>query len=312
MHYFFGFARCTRHWRASVLLFLSAGCREKASTASHTAAVTIVASVNGVAGTSSDGSVAPQALASGELDAGPAAIEVSDSPPWSAGKRLVKLVWAVHSPDPSHHSEDEKPLEVDLILRVDSVERRVSLGALQGGPVLAEHQVGCSHFVAPSAVREAKTLRDRADVAAILFGQLGNSGYAVRRVTKSSVGVFAFSQDDGNCPDAKGGAHACPKESVLLKRVNVPAVATFEEATVSIDADGRERPFDCAARPVAQRAAPTPSPQATPCKRDSDCVGVRCNVPAGWCQFPCGSDADCQSGWKCALGPGGSACIPVL
>ena len=68
-----------------------------------------------------------------------------------------------------------------------------------------------------------------------------------------------------------------------------------------------------AAQPVAAQpaaASPTPSPLATVCKSDAECIGAKCNVAAGKCQFPCGSANDCQAGWSCALQMG-SVCMPA-
>ncbi|MGC4065945.1 MAG: hypothetical protein QM784_15100 [Polyangiaceae bacterium] len=63
-----------------------------------------------------------------------------------------------------------------------------------------------------------------------------------------------------------------------------------------------------AAQPAAA-ASPAPSPLATPCKTDAECIGAKCNVAAGKCQFPCGSNNDCQSGWACNLQLG-QVCMP--
>lgn len=62
--------------------------------------------------------------------------------------------------------------------------------------------------------------------------------------------------------------------------------------------------------PAAAAASPTPSPLATPCKSDPECIGAKCNVAAGKCQFPCGSNNDCQAGWACALQMG-QVCMPA-
>jgi len=55
-------------------------------------------------------------------------------------------------------------------------------------------------------------------------------------------------------------------------------------------------------------ASPAPNALATPCKSDAECIGARCNLQAQKCQFPCGSNNDCQTGWTCTLG----ACAPNL
>jgi hypothetical protein len=67
-----------------------------------------------------------------------------------------------------------------------------------------------------------------------------------------------------------------------------------------------------AQQPAAQPAAaasPAPSPLATPCSKDADCIGAKCNVAAGKCQFPCGSNNDCQPAWICNLQLG-QVCMP--
>jgi len=55
-------------------------------------------------------------------------------------------------------------------------------------------------------------------------------------------------------------------------------------------------------------ASPAPSPIATACRSDADCIGARCNLQAQKCQFPCGSNNDCQTGWACTLG----GCTPNM
>jgi hypothetical protein len=47
---------------------------------------------------------------------------------------------------------------------------------------------------------------------------------------------------------------------------------------------------------------------ATPCKSDAECIGAKCNLQAQKCQFPCGSNNDCQTGWACMMG----ACAPSM
>jgi len=61
----------------------------------------------------------------------------------------------------------------------------------------------------------------------------------------------------------------------------------------------------------AAPASPPLSPLAiVPCSNDAGCVGAKCNVAAGKCQFPCGSNNDCQPGWACNVSLGPSAmCI---
>ena len=54
--------------------------------------------------------------------------------------------------------------------------------------------------------------------------------------------------------------------------------------------------------------SPPPNALATACRSDADCIGARCNLQAQKCQFPCGSNTDCQTGWACTLG----ACAPNL
>jgi hypothetical protein len=62
------------------------------------------------------------------------------------------------------------------------------------------------------------------------------------------------------------------------------------------------------AQPTAAGASPQPNALATACRSDADCIGARCNLQAQKCQFPCGSNNDCQTGWACTLG----ACAPNL
>jgi hypothetical protein len=59
---------------------------------------------------------------------------------------------------------------------------------------------------------------------------------------------------------------------------------------------------------AAPGASPPPNAIATACRSDADCIGAKCNLQAQKCQFPCGSNNDCQTGWACTLG----ACAPNL
>ena len=61
---------------------------------------------------------------------------------------------------------------------------------------------------------------------------------------------------------------------------------------------------------AAPAASPAPNALATVCKADAECIGAKCNVAAGKCQFPCGSNNDCQAGWACALQMG-AVCMPA-
>ncbi len=70
-------------------------------------------------------------------------------------------------------------------------------------------------------------------------------------------------------------------------------------------------------QPVQQPPAQTtaqPSPLAPPCQQpEGTCGFARCNMAAGRCAFPCGSNADCIAGSSCigagtpvaVCGPGG-------
>jgi hypothetical protein len=58
----------------------------------------------------------------------------------------------------------------------------------------------------------------------------------------------------------------------------------------------------------APAASPAPNALATPCKSDAECIGAKCNLQAQKCQFPCGSNNDCQTGWACMMG----ACAPSM
>jgi len=63
-----------------------------------------------------------------------------------------------------------------------------------------------------------------------------------------------------------------------------------------------------AAQTAPTGASPAPNALATPCKSDAECIGARCNLQAQKCQFPCGSNTDCQTGWGCMMG----ACAPTM
>lgn len=54
----------------------------------------------------------------------------------------------------------------------------------------------------------------------------------------------------------------------------------------------------------------SPGPTALSCQADAQCLGHRCNLPAGRCAFPCAADSDCVAGATCFLGGGPAAfCI---
>lgn len=63
-----------------------------------------------------------------------------------------------------------------------------------------------------------------------------------------------------------------------------------------------------AAATAAPTGSPPPNAIATACRSDADCIGARCNLQAQKCQFPCGSNTDCQTGWACTMG----ACTPTF
>jgi hypothetical protein len=172
-----------------------------------------------------------------------------DAPPWPARDKRVTLTWLVPpaAPDPRTvpGGDSASMHDVTLAVRVGQVERRVHLGAVQGGPVVPKNQKACAQELRISS-RGAQNLRARQDVATMPIGHSGDYGYAVRRDTATSLAVVAYSTDDGNCPDAKGNAHPCPRQSVVLARVQIPEGAAFEEALTAIDDTGKERPFACA------------------------------------------------------------------
>lgn len=62
--------------------------------------------------------------------------------------------------------------------------------------------------------------------------------------------------------------------------------------------------------PAAPAAAPLsqPSPIATPCTADAQCLTHRCNVAAGKCAWPCQGSGDCQPGFQCVS----PMCIPNM
>lgn len=62
-----------------------------------------------------------------------------------------------------------------------------------------------------------------------------------------------------------------------------------------------------AAQAAPQAASPQPMALATPCTKDGDCIGAKCNMQVQKCQFPCGSNADCQPNFACQMG----ACLPA-
>jgi hypothetical protein len=170
--------------------------------------------------------------------AGPAEPALLDSPAWPADGKLVKLAWVVppSSPDPAYPDmESMVRRDLQLIVRVGNVERRLVLAA--SGPLLPEHQKACG--------AAEGTLREPGDLATIQFGRGSFGGYAVRKDSPTSIAVHSWSWDDGGCPDEKGDAHPCPRESTVVRRVQVPASATFEETLEGVDAAGGRHPFSC-------------------------------------------------------------------
>lgn len=64
-----------------------------------------------------------------------------------------------------------------------------------------------------------------------------------------------------------------------------------------------------------QQATPQPAPAPTtsqpsavafPCQQDATCLGHKCSLEHGKCVWPCQSDNDCQTGYRC-MAP---ACVP--
>jgi hypothetical protein len=192
-------------------------------------------------------------------------IPLIDSPPWPAGARRVILTWVVHPPavglatapsDPSNEALVPRPIE--LHVRAGSVTRSVPLN-FQAGTVPRKYQRPCALKLGPEALKSAMALRSPEALATLAFGSQGDYGYEVRRDTRDTIAVLAFSQDDGICPggetgdvspDAQGSdeaqegaAQPCPRTSVVVGRMQIPESATFEEQLIGIDRTRKEFPF---------------------------------------------------------------------
>lgn len=229
-----------RPYRLAVVasLLLTVGC--KGNGAQRRDAAPSVAPSPRTTDASIDGSTALPGPDASDADAGIPQLKLVDSPPWPAGEKRVHLKWLVPSGS-DHPGEGTGPPDVHLVVGVGRIARPVSL-ALQDGPVLSQHQNQCARLLRGQST---KGLRDVEDLAAIPMGRQGDHGYAVRRDTPTSVAVLAYSQDDGNCPDERGEARLCPKQSMAIQRVQIPESATFEESIRVVDRAGKEHPFPC-------------------------------------------------------------------
>ena len=72
-------------------------------------------------------------------------------------------------------------------------------------------------------------------------------------------------------------------------------------------------PYPATPYPTAAAAGLPPSPLSPACQQlEGTCGWARCNVQAGRCAFPCGSDADCIQNARC-IGAGTSlaVCAPA-
>lgn len=68
-----------------------------------------------------------------------------------------------------------------------------------------------------------------------------------------------------------------------------------------------------AAYPTAPAAGLPPSPLSPACQQlEGTCAWARCNMTAGRCAFPCGSDSDCIQNARCiGAGTALAVCAPA-
>ncbi|MCU0687163.1 MAG: hypothetical protein MUF34_33780 [Polyangiaceae bacterium] len=71
--------------------------------------------------------------------------------------------------------------------------------------------------------------------------------------------------------------------------------------------------YPTAGYPTAPVAGPPPSPLSPACQQlEGTCAWARCNMTAGRCAFPCGSDADCIQNARCVgAGTALAVCAPA-
>jgi len=61
-----------------------------------------------------------------------------------------------------------------------------------------------------------------------------------------------------------------------------------------------------ATTPAPASTTSQPSAVAFPCQQDATCLGHKCSLEHGKCVWPCQTDNDCQTGYRC-MAP---ACVP--
>lgn len=116
-------------------------------------------------------------------------------------------------------------------------------------------------------------------------------------------------------------AAAATMLSVVACKRDQPAQQPQQAQPYGQQPYGQQQPYQqqpYQQQPYQQQPPPAatvqPSPMAPPCQQpEGTCGFARCNMAAGRCAFPCGSNADCIAGSSCVgAGTPMAMCGPAL
>jgi hypothetical protein len=148
------------------------------------------------------------------------------------------LTWVVHPDVPASHTDsppDYPRTPLELIAGSAHIALKSEFGAL----------AAINQSVCDSATFSSQYPLEKNDVAKITFYEGGAGGYVVRRASPKSLVLYAWSQDDGACINAKHEPTSCPPKETKVETISVPTGAKIVQRLVLLDATGTQTPFVC-------------------------------------------------------------------
>jgi len=156
-----------------------------------------------------------------------------DVPAWPTDAApSAKLTWAVY---PSKGEGETATRQLELVVRIGRVARRIPLGGQIGG-VFPLNQSVCG-------AKQVAYKREGSEVAKLTFYIGGAATFAVSRPKPNVLELTTTRSTDGYCPE-----NDCETRT-RVATIPIPAETVVTEAVTVIDGPGKERPFDCEERP---------------------------------------------------------------